>query len=127
MSMSISQVGVYRMLNGHTDGYVSARAATSARQEELNENPRLNGLAVGASQTMARNIERDMALENSRLAEPAVNESARIGDGDITQLNGGSINMAKFFLNLDSGTAPGPVPMRALMAEENYLKAMGMF
>lgn len=127
MSMSISQVGVYRMLNGHTDGYASARAATSARQEELNENPRLNGLAAGAPQTMARNIERDMALENSRLAGSAVNESARIGDGDITQLNGGSINLAKFFLDLDSGTAPGPVPMRAQMAEENYLKAMGMF
>lgn len=126
MSMPISQIGVYRMLNGHNDGYASSRAATSSRTGDQDEKQRQSGLNAGAPDSMARNHDSDFSLSNARLADNPVNDSARVADSDVSQLNGGSIDMAKFFQDLDSGAVTAPNSTHVQGAEEKYLRVKGV-
>lgn len=130
MSMAISQMGVYRALNGHFDGHSKAQPSIVPRAIE--QGARTTIEPFSEPQGLAREINR---AENLNTDQGLYENVQHATHGDSTQLHqrsvdGGldsSIDLAKFFLNLDSGTAPGPTPMRAQMAEENYLKAMGMF
>lgn len=120
MHIGISQLGVYRALNGQFDGHPNPQAAErlAVKDERV-----IDPLDKVGQANSAREIERAQSLANGyNLVGPERVQNER----DMTQMNGTSIDLAKFYLNLDSGIAPGPVPMRAEMAEQRYLEAMGM-
>lgn len=126
MSMAIAQMGVYRAFSGHFDG--QSRTQPSVLSKAIEHGQRAIGQTADAVLSRTRSADMEIA---TNLASYPVDEATHSTERDSAQLNQNSltssIDLAQFFLNLGSGTAPGPQPMRVQLAEENYLKSMGMF
>ncbi|NIZ13426.1 hypothetical protein [Phaeobacter sp. HF9A] len=117
-----TSLGVYRMLNGQFSGQDDAKAAIKTTQETL------RAASTGSSQGMAFSIQREQSLRpnapSDAAQDPVAQAQDRIASGDITQLNANSMDMANYIRGVMEGTVEGPMPMSALVAQQNYQTAM---
>ena len=120
-----ADLGVYRTMQGHVSGHASEEA-----QSLKHETHRAVAGTKKASNGhgMALVLDRDTApLEKSsgrKGFEPVLEVQDAIRAGDITQINAGSIDMSRYMAGVMSGNVEGPMPMSALVARENYERAL---
>ncbi|MCG7628060.1 hypothetical protein MHM88_09605 [Epibacterium sp. MM17-32] len=129
MNTTAMDLGVYRMMQGHLNGFANHNAAQT--NHEITQ-ALTAPISSGSTQGMAFALQREQALTGTASPqetppyEPVLEVRDAISSGDITQINANSIDMSRYIQSVMSGNVEGPVPMSALLARENYERAMGI-
>ncbi|KUP92400.1 hypothetical protein [Tritonibacter horizontis] len=112
--------GVYRMMQGHLSGQTQENSDRLAREEARKPVAAAETNWVDASRAFET---RTSAAPISSLV-PIAETADPIRSGDITQMNAGSTDMARYVQSVIEGSVNGPVPMSALIAKQNYETAL---
>jgi len=128
MNTIANTMGVYRAMQGHMNGFDCQQAVQSNHETTQ---AIIRPLDSGKTKGMAFALQRDQALTGQISPakvtphEPVQKVQDPIYAGDVTQLNAGSIDMSRYIQSVMSGNIEGPVPMTAIIARQNYERAMG--
>lgn len=124
MNPVTADLGVYRMLRGHTQGVVPSHK--SLREQNAPQEAG-DALTTGKSKGLAFAIQREQALNQQEvvLHHPDLKQKpvTVIEHEDITSSCAGSIAQSRYLQGLISGSVEGPIPMSALIARQNYERA----
>jgi len=120
-----ADLGVYRSMQGHASGHASEEVQFLKHQTHRV----IAGTKTASNDhAMALVLDRETAPHEKSSGpkgfEPVLEVQDAIRAGDITQINAGSIDMSRYMAGVMSGNVEGPMPMSALIARENYERAL---